>query len=70
MEDVQIIQKEIPEADVCVHYALKWNYSGGVEAGMRKFNDFLSQLESMNASVLLVSGGGKPRPLDTIAVAP
>lgn len=67
-ESVLAIKKEIPQATFCVHYALKWNYGGGVEAGMEKFHKFLDEMNILDATVLLVSGGGKTRQLDTVAV--
>ena len=69
MEIVLAIRKEVPKASFCVHYALKWNYCGGVEAGMQRFTEFLDEMTTLNCTVLLVSGGGKTRQLDTVAVS-
>lgn len=69
MESVLAIRKEVPKATFCVHYALKWNYCGGVEAGMEKFKQFLDEMSALDCTILLVSGGGKTRQLDTVAVS-
>ena len=68
MESVLAIKKEVPQATFCVHYALKWNYHGGVDAGMEKFRQFLDEMTTLDCTVLLVSGGGKTRQLDSVAV--
>ncbi len=68
VESVLAIKKEVPQATFCVHYALKWNYHGGVEAGMEKFRQFLDEMTTLDCTVLLVSGGGKTRQLDSVAV--
>ena len=69
LESVTALKEEIPRATVCVHYALKWNYGGSMEAGMDNLQTFLGQMGILDATVLLVSGGGKTRQLDTVEVS-
>ena len=65
----QEIVTALPNADICIHYSLKWNYSQNADASYRKFSKFCAALQQYkHASVLLVSGGGKKRKLDTVQV--
>ena len=57
----------MPHADLCVHYSLKWNYSQNADASYHKFSSFCTALsQHKRASLLLVSGGGKKRKLETV----
>lgn len=72
LESVSNIYEAIPKADICVHYSIKWNYSGSEEHAMDLLNRFLEELSQLKGakSVLLLSGGGKKKKLDTIKVIP
>ena len=72
LESVSNIYEAIPNADICVHYSIKWNYSGSEEHAMDLLNKFLEELSQLKGakSVLLLSGGGKKKKLDTIKVTP
>lgn len=70
LECCKIITSAIPAAEVCVHYSLKWNYKQGVKQSFQAFADFCESLpEEKHLTVLLVSGGGKKRKLDTVEVS-
>ncbi|KAK9827026.1 hypothetical protein WJX74_003917 [Apatococcus lobatus] len=57
LQSVATIYDGLPEARLCVHYALKWNSKGSPEATLKAFQDFCQQLaQYKGASVLLVSG--------------
>jgi hypothetical protein len=59
-------------AEVCVHYSLKWNYHMNMERSYKAFKAFCNDMAAMEgqASIMLVSGGGKKRKLDTVGVRP
>lgn len=71
MESVSEISKAIPSANICVHYSIKWNYPGAADPAFQRLKDFLSQVANVQSSrsVLLVSGGGKKKKLDTVEVS-
>jgi hypothetical protein len=59
----------MPSADICVHYSLKWNYRQNVDQSFSDFSCFCASLTGhKRVSVLLVSGGGKKRKLDSVEV--
>ena len=64
------ILRAIPGAQVCAHYSLKWNYRTNVERSYEAFRRFCTDMAALDghAAVMLVSGGGKKRKLDTVAV--
>ena len=64
--------RALPGADVCVHYSLKWNYHTNAERSFGAFQQFCADMAALDgkASVMLVSGGGKKRKLDTVGWAP
>lgn len=71
----QTILKEVPEADICLHYSIKWNYNGDHSKALKSLTHFLTELDKLGSkhrgsklSVLLVSGGGKKKKLDTVKV--
>ena len=69
MEWCQTILLAVPTADVCVHHSLKWNYIKDANQSFQKLSSFCSAAaELKNASILLISGGGKKRKLDTVQV--
>ena len=55
-----------------MHYSLKWNYHTNVERSFDAFQQFCADMAALDAkvSVMLVSGGGKKRKLDTVGVGP
>ncbi|MEW5315863.1 MAG: hypothetical protein WDW38_007264 [Sanguina aurantia] len=52
--------------DVCVHYSFKQQYKQTVEHSASRFSAFCSALPD-DVDVLLVSGGGKKKKLDTVS---
>lgn len=68
IQSTELIAQALPHADMCIHYSLKWNYNGGQEQAFQQLQDFLQALgqQKCKASVLLVSGGGKKKKLDTV----
>ena len=62
--------RALPSADVCLHYSLKWNYHTNAERSFKAFQQFCADTAALDgkASVMLVSGGGKKRKLDTVGV--
>ncbi|KAK9863776.1 hypothetical protein WJX84_000402 [Apatococcus fuscideae] len=57
IESVATIYEGLPEAQLCVHYALKWNSKGSPAATLKAFQEFCIKLASYSdASVLLISG--------------
>lgn len=70
LECCKAITTAIPSAEVCVHYSLKWNYKHGVDQSFEAFSDFCACLSKHErSSILLISGGGKKRKLDTVEVS-
>lgn len=66
----QEIATALPNADICIHYSLKWNYNQNADASFQTFSNFCTALsQHKHASVLLVSGGGKKRKLETVQVS-
>lgn len=70
MGSCRAVCQAVPGADVCVHYSLKWNYHTNVERSYKAFRAFCKDMAALEgqASVMLVSGGGKKRKLDTVGV--
>lgn len=69
-ETCKAIMSALPGVDVCLHYSFKWNYRQSAEESFKDFSRFCSRVaEYERASVLLVSGGGKKRKLDTLEVS-
>lgn len=70
LDSASTILKSNPAASICVHYSLKWNYSAGVDQSFHRLQEFIKQMEALEGdhSILLVSGGGKKKKLDTIEV--
>ena len=70
LQSTELIARAIPDVDVCVHYSIKWNYNGGQDQAFQQLQDFLQELsrQKCKSSVLLVSGGGKKKKLDTVQV--
>ena len=71
LDSTSAIHDAIPKADICVHYSLKYNYHGGVSQSFQLLQQFLRALEQReaNCTVLLLSGGGKKKKLDTVEVS-
>ena len=70
LECCRIITSAVPSAEVCIHYSLKWNYNQSVEQSFQAFTDFSAMLsKEKHSSMLLVSGGGKKRKLDSVEVS-
>ena len=69
VEWCQTILLAVPTADVCIHYSLKWNYIKDADRSFQELSSFSSAAAKLdNASILLISGGGKKRKLDTVKV--
>ncbi|KAK9824464.1 hypothetical protein WJX72_010479 [[Myrmecia] bisecta] len=67
LDSAKLLKDALPDLDVCLHYSIKWNYVRSCErslAALERFCEQAAQLEG--CSVLLVSGGGKKRQLDTV----
>ena len=64
------ILRAVSGAEVCAHYSLKWNYHTNVEHTYEAFQAFCTSMAALDgrAAVMLVSGGGKKRKLDTVGV--
>jgi deoxyribodipyrimidine photo-lyase len=58
-EWVTCIREELPEADICVHYSLKYNKIArkGPEANAARFQAFAEECRANE--ILVISGGGK-----------
>jgi hypothetical protein len=72
LESVSILQQELPNLDVCVHYSIKFNYFRSPAVTQTRLTAFLESLETRNnrestCSVLLVSGSGKRKGLDSLS---
>ena len=53
-----------------VHYSLKWQYKHNAAATLSAFREFCQNVaEYESCSVLLVSGGGKKRKVDSSTVS-
>ena len=70
-ETVKTLCSKLSKPDVCVHYSLKYKYAGGADQSFQAFQDFCSGLAALDGqvSVLVVSGGGKKKKLDTVQVS-
>ena len=75
LESVKILQASLPQLDVAVHYSVKYNYERTPEPTFKKFINFRDGLEEQLCSsgaatghILLVSGGGKKKQLDSLAI--
>lgn len=66
---VKLIREHLPEVDVCVHVSLKHQAGRTKELALQRVTSLLETFESLHprCSVLLVSGSGKKKPLDTIS---
>lgn len=69
LEAVKVIREACPQVHLCVHYSLKYNYLRNIQEGHQRFLRFCRALqeELPRSCVLLVSGGGKKKRLDTVA---
>jgi len=74
LESVSILRQECPNLDICVHYSIKYNYLRSPPQSLARLTTFLEALEAYNqeekstqCSVLLVSGSGKRKGLDTLS---
>ena len=70
-ETVKTLCTKLSKPDVCVHYSLKYKYAGGADLSFQVFHDFCKDLAALDGrvSVLVVSGGGKKKKLDTVQVS-
>lgn len=75
LEYVSILRQELPNLDICVHYSIKFNYQRSPPHSLARLTTFLETLETYNqkeksaqCSVLLVSGSGKRKGLDSLSV--
>lgn len=73
LEWIDRIGTAAPRCSVCAHFSLKANSAGkraGPDATYQRFSDFMAALTPGRASpqveVLLISGSGDKRPLDTV----
>ena len=68
LERAQALRTALPAADVCVHYGINHNYHRSVDASWQVLEAFCRQLAAVErCSLLLVSGGGPRRRLDSLA---
>lgn len=59
----------VPEADICMHYSMKYNSARTLEEAVEKFGSFLTKAESIGIrSVLLVSGGGEKKSVNSLTL--
>ncbi|MCJ1354265.1 MAG: hypothetical protein MMC33_004252 [Icmadophila ericetorum] len=67
----QAICRAVPSANICAHYSLKYNYHTNAERTYEAFRDFCTDMAALDgrAAVMLISGGGKKRKLDTLRLA-
>lgn len=67
LASVKMIKAQLPSLDICMHYALRYNYAGGPRGGQARLVAFCQELEAISGcSMLLVSGSGEKRPLNTV----
>jgi hypothetical protein len=67
LERARLLHDSLPDARVCVHYSVNANYHGGPEAGFAALTAFCRQLAALpRCSLLLVSGGGPRKRLDSL----
>ena len=73
LESVSILRQELPNLDICVHYSLKYNYHRSPPQTLTRLTTFLETLEAQkvgvenSTSVLLISGSGKRKGLDSLS---
>ena len=67
---MQILQAEIPQADICVHVSLKYQYRKSLENSQQQCRQLLQDLHKASpaCSILLVTGSGKRPKLCSIKV--
>jgi hypothetical protein len=66
---VQLLRGKCPQIDVCPHFSIKNQYQRSEVATLRQFADFDAKMRKLGVNnVLIVSGGGAKRKLDTIAL--
>jgi hypothetical protein len=54
--------------DICVHYSVNANYNHTPEASFTILTNFCLELAELRCSLLLVSGGGPRKRLNSLAV--
>ena len=58
----------MPDADVCIHYSLKYNSQKSVEQSFSYFNGFLTKAEEIGVKeVMIISGSGDKKALNTVS---
>lgn len=58
----------MPDANVCVHYSLKYNTQKSVDQSFSYFTGFLTKAEQMGvAEILIISGSGDKKALNTVS---
>ena len=69
-DTVKMLCSKLSRPDICVHYSLKNQYAGGADQSFQAFQSFCRELATLDGhvSVLVVSGGGKKKKLDTVQV--
>ena len=68
LESAKNIIRVMPEADVCVHYSLKYNSQKSVEQSFTYFNGFLLKAEEIGVKeVMIISGSGDKKALNTVS---
>jgi hypothetical protein len=74
LDNVSTLQAQLPDIDVCVHYSIKYNYQRSVTASLQRLQQFCADFQrqlgahpTSSGHVLLVSGGGKKRALETVS---
>lgn len=68
LESCRALRTALPASvDVCCHFAINNNYNRSADASFRALTAFMEQLGALDGcSVLLVSGGGPCRALDSV----
>jgi hypothetical protein len=65
---VRIIREHFPDLSICIHLSVKYQYRRDPDQTLQRLSHVLGQLSSFpNCSILLISGSGKKRALDTVS---
>ena len=71
-DSMQELQRNVPNVDICCHWAVKQHYRGGPDGTHPQFQQHLTACQGLQSagqaapSVLLVNGSGPKRPYDTV----
>lgn len=68
ISQVQVIREHLNSTPICIHVSIKYQHRRDADQTLQRISKLITQLAAFeNCSILLVSGSGKKKTLDTIS---